>query len=389
MPDDRLKWFEARLVDTRAMLRSILLMTVLSGTHAPPGRVSSSDPPPETVIIDCPGLRCAACQFGVLRGSRAFAGVRSVDFDPRIARLTITVDPGFDRHHELVAALQRVADPIEMFRVTLVEPRQVFLYLDRPLDLEQSRSLSDQVKSVSGVRSVHWDQRGVLSIAMGTMTNRAEILKCVQSLGYRGEIFETRYETNLESRYSESSHHLIGILILIMSFLFILDLATHGRTRLGIAVSSLWILGGVLVLVLSDIDSWPYLRSLGDSLKDKMIVQHKILGLGMVFLGVAEARRRRQKGWRYGPLTLFLAISIFSGVMLQYHFPNMVDPAHVKAWRWVNRQHLVAAIVGGAALAARAAHECRIIKRPSFAYAWPILLGVEGALLCMFLEPVW
>jgi hypothetical protein len=276
-----------------------------------------------------------------------------------------------------------------MFRVTLVEPRQVFLYLERPLGSEQAQSLSEAVRSVPGVRSVFWDERGVLSIAMDTVTNRAEILRATESLGHRGEIFETRYEANIESRISEESHHLIGVLIIAMSFLYILDLATRGRTFLGIVTSTLWIFGGALVLLFSDVDSWPYVRSLADSLRDKMIVQHKILGFGMVLLGVAELRRRRQKGWRYGPLTLFLAISVFSGVMLQYHFPNMVDPSHLQAWRWVNRQHLVAAIVGGAALAARAAHECHWIKRPSFAYAWPILLGLEGALLCMFFEPVW
>jgi hypothetical protein len=55
----------------------------------------------------------------------------------------------------------------------------------------------------------------------------------------------------------------------------------------------------------------------------------------------------------------------------------------------VNRQHLVAAVVGGAALIARAADDFRWIRRPAFRYAWPALLGVEGALLCLFLEPVW
>jgi hypothetical protein len=75
--------------------------------------------------------------------------------------------------------------------------------------------------------------------------------------------------------------------------------------------------------------------------------------------------------------------------MLQFHFPDMIDPAHLQAWRWVNRQHLIAAVVGGAALIARAAHDFRWIRRASFGYAWPVLLGLEGVLLCLFLEPVW
>jgi hypothetical protein len=298
--------------------------------------------------------------------------------------------PGFDRYHDLVVALQHVADPIEMFCATLVEPRQVFLYLDRSPDEEGGASLAEAIRGVSGVRSVYPDDRAVLALAISTTTNRADILKCARALGYRAELFETRYEANLESRISEASHHLIGVLLLVISFLLIFETALKERGKaLGVAVAGIWIVGGVLVLVFGDLDSWPFQRTLGDSLRDKMILQHKILGLGMIVLGVAEAARRRNKGWRYGPVTLFLAISVFSGIMLQYHFPDMVDPGHLKVWEWVNREHLVAALVGGAALVARAMYDFHWVRRPALAYAWPILLGLEGVLLCLFFEPVW
>src|SRR5262245_41306195 len=94
---------------------AVLLVLTLQTVPAVP------EAPSETVIIDCPGLSCAACRLGVLEGSTVFAGVRSVRFDAASSRLTLTVDPGFDRHHELILAIQRLADPIEMFRATLVE----------------------------------------------------------------------------------------------------------------------------------------------------------------------------------------------------------------------------------------------------------------------------
>jgi hypothetical protein len=352
--------------------------------------VQASTAPEEKVVVDCPGLRCAACQLGVLQGSGGFPGVRSVEFDRAHSRLTITVDPGFDRHHELLLAVQRVADPIEMFRATLVEPRQVFLYLDRHLREVDGDALCGGIRRLPGVKSVFRDERDVLSIAMSANSNRADILKCARGLGYDAELFETRYAANVESRISEESHHAIGLLLLLMSGLLIFERAVGGSPLLSRRIlPGMWFLAGTTVLLFSDLDGWPFVRSLGDSLQDKMILQHKILGLAMVCLGVAEARCDRSSPWRVGATTLFLAIGIFSGIMLQFHFPNMVDPGHLQAWRWVNRQHLLAAVVGGAALLSRAASDYRWIRSPAFAYAWPIFLGLEGVLLCIFLEPVW
>lgn len=346
--------------------------------------------PDETVVIDCPGLRCAACQLGVLQGSGGFPGVRSVDFDPALSRLTLKVEPGFRRHLELLLAVQRVADPIEMFRATLLEPRQVFLYLDRHPRTEDSIALCESLRNVPGVKSVFQDERDVLSIAMATGCNRAEILNCARGLGLGAELFETRYEANLESRISEESHHAIGLLLLVMSGLLLFERSRGGSLPwIRSILPALWILGGAAVFVIGDPDSWPFQRSIGDSLRDKMILQHKILGLGMVLLGVAESRRERSSRWKTGATTLFLAIGVFSGIMLQFHFPNMVDPGHQVAWRWVNRQHFLAAVVGGAALLSRAASDYRWIRSPAFGYAWPVLLGLEGVLLCLFVEPVW
>jgi len=366
-----------------------LSVLVLAGQN---GREPASGPQeaPDTVIVECAGLRCAACQEGVLRRPKEIPGVRSVEFDPRRSWLVLSVDPGFDRHHELVLAIQHVAEPIEMFRATLLVPRQLFLYLDPPLGEGRAKELSRAIWALPGVKSVYPDDRSVLSIALREETERARILDCAKSLGYRAELFETRLGANREARISEASHHVIGVLILVMSFLILLENLGKGEgAGLGRLISSLWILGGILVILFSDLDSWPFARTLWDSFKDKMILQHKILGAGMVLLGVAELRRRSRKGWRYGPVTLFLAVALFSGVMLQFHFPDMVDPGHLDAWAWVNRQHLVAAWVGAAALVSRALSEYGLVKRPWFANVWPILLGVEGALLCVFFEPVW
>jgi hypothetical protein len=343
----------------------------------------------ETVVIECPGLRCASCQLGVLRGPDGVPGVRSVDFDEKRSWLIVRVDPGFDRHTELVVRVQRVADPIEMFRARLLRPRQVFLYVDRPLDAESGAALSRALRRIRGVKSVTLDPREVFSIALDDDTDQTRLLDCVRASGRRGELFETRYGANLASRFSELSHHAIGVMILLLSFLLLAEKSGRGPPWLGRVIPGLWVLGGALLVLFSDPDAWPYQRSLADSLTDKMIVQHKVLALGMILLGVAEARQRKNRGWRFVPVTLFLAVAGLSGIMLQYHFPDMVDPAHLAAWQVVNRQHLVAAVVGGIALAARALHDYRIVRAAPFGYVWPVLLGLEGMLLCVFSEPVW
>jgi hypothetical protein len=354
------------------------------------GQPCPGQEPSETVIIECPGLRCAACQLGVLEGPEGFPGVRSVDFDARRAWLILEVDPGFKRHTELLLRIQRVAEPIEMFRARLLRPRQVFLYLDRPLDPEKEAALTRALEGLRHVRSAALDPRDVFSIVMDDDADQTRILGCVKAFGVRGELFGTRYAANIDSRFSELSHHVIGVLVIVLSFLILIEKSGRAPAwwfRWG--VPGIWMLGGLLVFILGDPDSWPFQRSLADSLTDKMIFQHKVLGLGMILLAIAEARTRRNKGWRYGPVTLFLAVAALSGVMLQYHFPDMVDPGHLDAWQMVNRQHLLAAIVGGLALAARALHDFRLVARRGFGYVWPVLLGVEGALLCVFSEPVW
>lgn len=366
------------------------LLSLFAGpqeTRPPP---PPSSAPPETVIIECPGLKCASCQLGVLRSPKAFPGIRSVQFDPASARLFIEVEPGFDRHTELLLKVQRVADPIEMFRATLLKPRQVFLYLDASMTREQGDALVRALREIEGVRSVYRDDRSVLSVVMDDGTDRSRILKCARDFGLRGELFETRFAQNVESRISEESHHVIGVLLVILCFLLVGEkLEARGLSWIRIVIPGIWIVAGLLVFVLGDLDAWPYRRTLWDSLHDKMILQHKVLSVGMMLLGVAEHRRRIQRGWKYSAVTLFLAVAGLSGVLLQYHVPNMVDPAHLEAWTVVNRQHLLAAIVGGLALTARALHEYDIVRKPGFRFAWPLLLGLEGVLLCVFVEPVW
>src|SRR5262249_23673965 len=153
------------------------------------------------------------------------------------------------------------------------------------------------------------------------------------ALGRRGEIFQTRYKENLDSRYSELSHHVIGVVVVALGFMLVLEKAgVPAASALGTAVPILWFLGGLWVFVAGDTDAWPFQRTIADSLSDKMIVQHKILALGMMALGWAERRRRRGPGWNRVPVILFLAIAAGSGVMLQYHAREWVDPAHKAAF---------------------------------------------------------
>lgn len=329
----------------------------------------------------------------MLRDSKAFPGVvpDGVEFDSARSKLYVTVGPGFDRHHELVAAIQRVAQPIEMFRATLERPRQVFLYLEGFPSLTDTERVARAIRPVPGVRSVYPDERGVVAVAIDQETaNRREILRRAREAGYRAEIVETRFRENMDSRFSELSHHAVGVLVIFLGFILILEKARVPAGRLlGYAAPVVWIVGGIWVIVLGDPDAWPYQRTLEDSLSDKMILQHKILGAAMTVLGVAEWMRRRGRGWRHAPTVLFLIIAAASGIMLQFHFQDRVDPTHVQAWRTVNTHHLITAVLGAAVLVARALDEFGIVRRGAFTYVWPVLLTAVGAMLAIYWEPVW
>lgn len=327
----------------------------------------------------------------MLRDSKAFPGVEQVEFDSARTKLFVTVRPGFDRHHELLAAIRGVAQPIEMFRATLERPRQVFLYLDGFPPQGETERVAQEIRKVPGVRSVYPDERGVIAVAMDQeATNREDLLDRAREMGYRAEIVETRHQQNVDSRFSELSHHAVGLLVVFLGFILILEKAQAPAGRLlGYAAPTVWVLGGLWVIVIGDPDCWPYQRTLEDSLSDKMILQHKVLGAGMIVLGIAEWMKRRGRGWRYAPTVLFLLIAAASGIMLQFHFPDRVDPTHIEAWRAVNMHHLFTAIVGSAVLVTRALDEFGLVRRRIFGYVWPVLLLAVGAMLVVYWEPVW
>ena len=132
--------------------------------------------------------------------------------------------------------------------------------------------------------------------------------------------------------YSETNHHLAGILVLLIGFSELrqaLGLQVLAWTRVLLPVSL--ITAGVFLLIWSDHDAWPIgSLSLAQTLsgQDPEMLQHKTYGILALAVGVIELLRRlgpmRHSTWAV-PLPLF---AIVGGLMLFSHTHGDHPGAH-------------------------------------------------------------
>jgi putative copper resistance protein D len=132
--------------------------------------------------------------------------------------------------------------------------------------------------------------------------------------------------------YSESNHHIAGLLVIIMGLAelsHVLRLSSLRWARF--LLPSALLLAGVFLMVWSDHDAWPigslgFVETFGGA--DHEILQHKIYGILVLMVGSVEFFRRSgrigHKAWT-SPLPL---MAIVGGVMLFSHSHGSHPAAH-------------------------------------------------------------
>lgn len=182
--------------------------------------------------------------------------------------------------------------------------------------------------------------------------------------------------------YSEFTHRSAGIFLIVLAGAIAWE-SRRPRPFPWSAVSApLWILLGLYLFVRSDAEAWPWgPKGFGEIFGDPLVLQHKVLTLLPVAIGLVEglqrAGRLRDVEWRY----IFPGLGLFGGASLFVHIHDgglHLDAIHV--------QHALMGLmslgVSATLLFARRAEQTRL----ALARVWPALIGVLGVMLFFYSE---
>jgi len=184
-----------------------------------------------------------------------------------------------------------------------------------------------------------------------------------------------------EIAYSEFNHRSSGVFLLVIAAVTFWQARGRRRGAWPALGAALWIAFGVYLFVRSDPEAWPWgPLGLVESLRDSEVLQHKLLTLIPVAIGVAEglygygAVRRRPSL----KLTSALALAGAVGLFLHFHEGRL----HLD---WIYAQHAALGLAGLAAgmgllLSRRAEPGSRLHL------LWPAFLVVVAAGLLFYTE---
>ena len=184
-----------------------------------------------------------------------------------------------------------------------------------------------------------------------------------------------------EIAYSEFNHRSSGVFLLVIAAVAFWQARGPRRRAWSAASAALWIAFGVYLFVRSDPEAWPWgPLGLRESLGDTEVLQHKLLTLIPIAIGLAEALyggggvRRRPSLW------LVSALALVGGVGLFLHFHE--GRLHLD---WIYAQH---AAMGLAGLAAGAALLLSRRAGPGsrLHLLWPTVLVLMSVVLLFYTE---
>lgn len=183
-----------------------------------------------------------------------------------------------------------------------------------------------------------------------------------------------------EVAYSEFNHRICGAMLLVIALTAVASAALpRARTPRWIA-APLWILFGAYIFVTADPEAWPIgAGTFADVFTDGLVLQHKVLSLIPMVLGIAEAARAA--GTRVGVAWVAPVLAILGGAGLFFHGHD--GGLHFDRTFLQHAAMGGVAIVAGAALIAvrqRAAWSARL------RWAWPVLLGLTSLVLLLYSE---
>jgi hypothetical protein len=139
-----------------------------------------------------------------------------------------------------------------------------------------------------------------------------------------------------EVAYSEFNHRSSGVLLLLIAAVIFWESRRRRAFPWNAFSAVLWIVLGVYLFVRSDPEAWPWgPKGFREIFADPEVLQHKILTLIPVAIGMTEGLRTAgwlpHAVWSY----LFPGLAIFGGAYLFFHFHG--GGFH---WDWIYIQHV-------------------------------------------------
>jgi hypothetical protein len=182
-----------------------------------------------------------------------------------------------------------------------------------------------------------------------------------------------------EVRYSQMNHRVAGTFLVALAALTLWGLLRPTRVP---AAAVLWIVFGLYLFVSSDPEAWPLgPRRFAEIFEDSLVVQHKLLALIPIALGVADlARRADVLSARTAALSVALLTAVGGGALFYHDHEGGVH---------LDRVFLQHAAIGFAGFVA-AGLLVLVDRRPGAArltrWAWPATLAAVGVLLLFYVE---
>jgi hypothetical protein len=196
---------------------------------------------------------------------------------------------------------------------------------------------------------------------------------------------ENQHEAHREARaWLEFNHHIGGVIVLILAGLTWLEMLENGSARVvRLGWPTCLIVIGLYNVILSDRFAWPLDPSgLVESLSNPEILQHKILAVMVLTLGLIELLRRLQfvthRTWLY----LFYGLAALTGGILLGHDFDVARHAHSHG---PTISHVVMGLLALLALVLKVLVDHRIIFG-KLALLYPLLLSGLGIQLLLFTE---
>jgi copper resistance protein D len=224
-------------------------------------------------------------------------------------------------------------------------------------------------------------RRGHNGIYLASMLLPVLLFVCVSALLAQ----ENQHEAHREARaWLEFNHHLGGIIVLILAGLTWLEVLENGSAKVvRLGWPTCLIVIGLYNVILSDRFAWPLDSSgLVESLSNPEILQHKILAVMVLTLGLIELLRRLQfvthRTWLY----LFYGLATLTGGILLGHDFDIARHAHSPG---LTISHVLMGLLALLALVLKVLVDHRIIFG-KLAFLYPLFLAGLGMQLLLFTE---
>lgn len=306
---------------------------------------------------------------------------QNVRLDRGTQILTCQVPANWRDYIEMEKAVQQVAWPLQMFHARFIKPAKAQLAFESTLPPQDMARVRDALRAVRGVRQAEVDPRGGAIVFFDRPEAEVDLLEeRVEELGYNVEHRLDMFEMEQDRRYSEQSHRIAGVFLFVMGFLLIVEILRPQRPLW--IISLFFVLPAVWIFLFGDLDSWPYRKTLVQTLEDREIIQHKIFAIVLFVLGVFEFRSRRGAISPRAASAVFAGITLVGCLLLYLHRHQSFDPEHQRIGDIKNAWHMAYSFVGLAIAGSRLGHAYGKVSP----YVYPLGLQVLALLLIFYRE---